>query len=94
MASARWVPHDNRKLVTILSIDGGGIRGIIPATILAFLEAKLQVIQISSSSVLFMSSDDVSLGPPIVPMGRNWMGQMLGLQTTSMSSLALAPVAS
>ncbi|KAK1313343.1 hypothetical protein QJS10_CPA06g02281 [Acorus calamus] len=30
------------KLVTILSIDGGGIRGIIPATILAFLEAKLQ----------------------------------------------------
>jgi hypothetical protein len=94
MASARWVPHDNRKLVTILSIDGGGIRGIIPATILAFLEAKLQVIQISSSSVLFMSSDDVSLSPPIVPMGRNWMGQMLGLQTTSMSSLALAPVAS
>lgn len=34
---------DNLKLVTILSIDGGGIRGIIPATILAFLEAKLQV---------------------------------------------------
>ncbi|XP_066326947.1 patatin-like protein 2 [Miscanthus floridulus] len=33
---------DNLKLVTVLSIDGGGIRGIIPATILAFLEAKLQ----------------------------------------------------
>lgn len=31
------------KMVTILSIDGGGIRGIIPGTILAFLEAKLQV---------------------------------------------------
>ncbi|XP_023532342.1 patatin-like protein 2 [Cucurbita pepo subsp. pepo] len=30
------------KMVTILSIDGGGIRGIIPGTILAFLEAKLQ----------------------------------------------------
>ncbi|KAJ1416032.1 Patatin-like phospholipase domain [Sesbania bispinosa] len=29
-------------LVTILSIDGGGIRGFIPATILAFLETQLQ----------------------------------------------------
>lgn len=29
--------------VTILSIDGGGIRGIIPGTMLSFLEAKLQV---------------------------------------------------
>ena len=27
--------------LTILSIDGGGIRGIIPATILAFLESQL-----------------------------------------------------
>ncbi|XP_047972969.1 patatin-like protein 2 isoform X1 [Salvia hispanica] len=30
------------KLVTILSIDGGGIRGIIPAKILEFLESELQ----------------------------------------------------
>ncbi|KAK2972362.1 hypothetical protein RJ640_014420 [Escallonia rubra] len=30
------------NLVTILSIDGGGIRGIIPGTILAFLESQLQ----------------------------------------------------
>ncbi|WVZ92466.1 hypothetical protein U9M48_038529, partial [Paspalum notatum var. saurae] len=30
------------ELITILSIDGGGVRGIIPATILAFLEEKLQ----------------------------------------------------
>ncbi|KAE8651940.1 patatin-like protein 2 [Cucumis sativus] len=30
------------KKITILSIDGGGIRGIIPGTILAFLESKLQ----------------------------------------------------
>lgn len=29
-------------MFTVLSIDGGGIRGIIPATILAFLESKLQ----------------------------------------------------
>ncbi|KAJ4844958.1 Patatin-like protein 2, partial [Turnera subulata] len=30
------------NLITILSIDGGGIRGIIPATILAYLESQLQ----------------------------------------------------
>ncbi|XP_023007102.1 patatin-like protein 2 isoform X2 [Cucurbita maxima] len=30
------------KVITILSVDGGGIRGIIPGTILAFLESKLQ----------------------------------------------------
>lgn len=36
-------PPTYGNLVTILSIDGGGIRGIIPATILAFLEAQLQV---------------------------------------------------
>lgn len=29
--------------LTVLSIDGGGIRGIIPGTILSFLESKLQV---------------------------------------------------
>ncbi|XP_009589752.1 patatin-like protein 2 [Nicotiana tomentosiformis] len=32
------------KMVTVLSIDGGGIRGIIPGTLLAFLETKLQEI--------------------------------------------------
>ncbi|KAK1287502.1 hypothetical protein QJS10_CPB19g01665 [Acorus calamus] len=37
-------PPTYGKLVTILSIDGGGIRGIIPATILSFLEAKLQAL--------------------------------------------------
>ncbi|XP_062075379.1 patatin-like protein 2 [Humulus lupulus] len=30
------------KMLTVLSIDGGGIRGIIPGTLLAFLESKLQ----------------------------------------------------
>ncbi|GMI91179.1 PHOSPHOLIPASE A 2A, PATATIN-LIKE PROTEIN 2, phospholipase A 2A [Hibiscus trionum] len=30
------------NLITVLSIDGGGIRGIIPGTILAFLESQLQ----------------------------------------------------
>ncbi|MCD7469299.1 Patatin-like protein 2 [Datura stramonium] len=32
----------NENFVTILSIDGGGIRGIIPATILEYLEFQLQ----------------------------------------------------
>uniref|UniRef100_A0A0D9XU55 Patatin n=1 Tax=Leersia perrieri TaxID=77586 RepID=A0A0D9XU55_9ORYZ len=35
-------PPCKGKLITVLSIDGGGIRGLIPATILACLEAKLQ----------------------------------------------------
>ncbi|KAL0535890.1 hypothetical protein IC582_024819 [Cucumis melo] len=30
------------KMITVLSIDGGGIRGIIPGTVLRFLEQKLQ----------------------------------------------------
>ncbi|KAA0045880.1 patatin-like protein 2 [Cucumis melo var. makuwa] len=30
------------KMITVLSIDGGGIRGIIPGTVLKFLEQKLQ----------------------------------------------------
>ncbi|KAM7259343.1 hypothetical protein ACFE04_015084 [Oxalis oulophora] len=35
-------PPTYGNLITVLSIDGGGIRGIIPATILAFLESMLQ----------------------------------------------------
>jgi hypothetical protein len=27
---------------TLLSVDGGGMRGLIPATIIAYLEAKLK----------------------------------------------------
>nr|GMC47183.1 patatin-like protein 2 [Ipomoea batatas] len=33
---------NSEDFIAILSIDGGGIRGIIPATILVFLEAQLQ----------------------------------------------------
>ncbi|CAL5084111.1 unnamed protein product [Urochloa decumbens] len=41
MASSLPQPVVGRR-VTVLTIDGGGIRGIIPGTILAFLEKKLQ----------------------------------------------------
>jgi patatin-like phospholipase/acyl hydrolase len=40
---ARQNTLDKDKVVTVLSIDGGGVRGIIPATILAFLEEELKV---------------------------------------------------
>ncbi|XP_016647891.1 PREDICTED: patatin-like protein 2 [Prunus mume] len=33
---------DHGKVTTILSIDGGGVRGLIPANILAFLESELK----------------------------------------------------
>ncbi|KAK9066224.1 hypothetical protein SSX86_013545 [Deinandra increscens subsp. villosa] len=40
MEKAARIEHG--KLITVLSIDGGGIRGIIPATILTLLESQLQ----------------------------------------------------
>lgn len=36
-------PSTYGERITVLSIDGGGIRGIIPGTVLSFLESKLQV---------------------------------------------------
>ncbi|XP_055804652.1 patatin-like protein 2 isoform X1 [Solanum dulcamara] len=36
------LPPNTGRLITILSIDGGGIRGIIPGVILAYLESQLQ----------------------------------------------------
>ncbi|GKC59031.1 patatin-like protein 2 [Tanacetum coccineum] len=35
-------PPSCGNLITVLSIDGGGIRGLIPAIILEFLETELQ----------------------------------------------------
>ncbi|CAI9786478.1 unnamed protein product [Fraxinus pennsylvanica] len=43
-SSVQIQPPTYGNLITILSIDGGGIRGIIPATILEYLESQLQVL--------------------------------------------------
>ncbi|EEF38750.1 patatin-like protein 3 [Ricinus communis] len=40
--SSKIQPPTYGNLITILSIDGGGIRGIIPGVILDYLESKLQ----------------------------------------------------
>ncbi|XP_057827322.1 patatin-like protein 2 [Cryptomeria japonica] len=42
MANMKKLSPTYGDMVTILSIDGGGIRGIIPAAILQFLETELQ----------------------------------------------------
>ncbi|KAA8546299.1 hypothetical protein F0562_002962 [Nyssa sinensis] len=52
------------KLITILSIDGGGIRGIIPATVLAFLESQLQA---KSSPSLDAQLSDISISTSAAP---------------------------
>ena len=31
------------KIITVLSVDGGGVRGIIPGVCLDYLESQLQV---------------------------------------------------
>ncbi|XP_019195069.1 PREDICTED: patatin-like protein 1 [Ipomoea nil] len=41
-ASKNRPPPSSGNLITVLSIDGGGIRGIIPGVILAYLEKQLQ----------------------------------------------------
>jgi patatin-like phospholipase/acyl hydrolase len=42
------------RRITILSIDGGGVRGIIPATILQELEGCLQVLRLEELSDLWL----------------------------------------
>lgn len=75
--------------ITVLSIDGGGIRGIIPATILSFLESKLQVCtEITSSfNVVNYIEENLSIflyGRLFNGSNRNWMERMLDLQITLM----------
>lgn len=42
MATERHLSATDGEMITILTIDGGGVRGIIPGTILQYLEAELQ----------------------------------------------------
>jgi hypothetical protein len=44
-------PPTHGDFITVLSIDGGGIRGIIPGIILSFLESELQVTMLSTSQL-------------------------------------------
>ncbi|CAO2182037.1 unnamed protein product [Urochloa humidicola] len=44
-------PPSKGNLITVLSIDGGGVKGIIPATFLAFLESKLQELDGSNARI-------------------------------------------
>ncbi|KAE9457125.1 hypothetical protein C3L33_10964, partial [Rhododendron williamsianum] len=56
-------PPTYGKKVTVLSIDGGGIRGIIPATILAYLESQLQaLVAISQVTKQIFSENPVDYG--------------------------------
>lgn len=41
------LPPKYGNVITILSLDGGGVRGIIPGVILSYLESQLQVIYIT-----------------------------------------------
>lgn len=39
-----FVNGSDEELITILSIDGGGVRGIIPGTVLAFLNQSSRLV--------------------------------------------------
>ena len=45
-------PEEYKDLITILSIDGGGIGGIIPSIMIEFLESELQVIYVSFNYII------------------------------------------
>ena len=45
-------PEEYKDLITILSIDGGGIGGIIPSIMIEFLESEIQVMYVSFSYIL------------------------------------------
>ena len=46
------LPPKLGNVITILSIDGGGVRGIIPGVLLEYLESQLQVTKISQNHIV------------------------------------------
>jgi patatin-like phospholipase/acyl hydrolase len=46
-------PPTYGNFISVLSIDGGGIRGLIPGTILNFLESELQVSRFTHARNMF-----------------------------------------
>lgn len=49
------------NFITVLSIDGGGVRGIIPGVILAYLESQLQVLLINIFFINILINLDIVL---------------------------------
>uniref|UniRef100_A0A3N7FEV3 PNPLA domain-containing protein n=1 Tax=Populus trichocarpa TaxID=3694 RepID=A0A3N7FEV3_POPTR len=47
---------DDQGFETILSIDGGGVRGIVPSVVLTALEAKLQGMKVRVDQVLMIKA--------------------------------------
>lgn len=68
------------KKITVLSIDGGGVRDIIPGTLLAFLESKLQVLHLHYIYIVRVVKTYIMS----LPFDRNWTDQKQELQIISM----------
>jgi hypothetical protein len=64
LGNGSWSGSDNdcQYFATILGIDGGGVRGIIPSIVLTALEAKLQALTFSGQ--LFQSFNN-GVGPHV-----------------------------
>ncbi|CAI9267012.1 unnamed protein product [Lactuca saligna] len=62
-------PPTYGNLITILSIDGGGVRGIIPSVILEFLENELQELDASTIGLLLLQKwSKLYRGQNMMPM--------------------------
>ena len=82
-----------RRVATVLSIDGGGIRGIIPGSLLAFLESKLQVVNLLTKPCPFPSfSFHLFVYAYALLFVRSWTGHRQGLQIILTSLLGRALV--
>lgn len=79
----QWVDNAEAKkrMLSVLSIDGGGVRGIIPSRILGNLESKLQV------HILYIINcklNDACMHVNCDGQNRSWMVAAHELQIISM----------